>query len=221
VGIQDIFEILQTTYCERAGPGAFDEPLNAITNLAFVIAAALAGSRIKAYPTVSPWTRLLPWSLVAVAIASTVYHTLRSPITFAFDLLSLIVFILGAIFLVLRRAVVNTLQAAVIGILFLGFQIVLLILLPNDVLNGSISHLVTFLFVLLLMRLIANRYGSIISEGMPVAALYAVAIVFRTIDLTICPRLPIGTHFLWHLTGAVAGFFAIRFVLMLEMASLE
>jgi hypothetical protein len=158
---------------------------------------------------------------VAVSLASTVYHTLRSPVTFVLDVLFLTIFILGAIFLVLRRVMVKASAVVFVGAAFVVFQIVLLIILPQDLLNGSISHLFTFLFVLLLMGLIAYRFGSLIRAGVPVVALYVVAIVFRTIDLTLCPWLPIGTHFLWHITGAVAGFFTIRLVLMLEMASLE
>jgi hypothetical protein len=219
VGIQDILELLQTNYCERAGPGAFDEPLNAVSNLAFVIAAALAVSQIRAFPPVSRGAKLLPWSLVAVSLASTIYHTLRSPVTFILDLLFLILFILGAIFLVLRKVMTKASVTAVVGALFIGIQIILLIFIPNDYLNGSISHLVTFVFVLLLMGLVANRYASLLKESVLISAFYALAIVFRTIDMALCTSLPIGTHFMWHIMGATAGFFVIRFVLMLEVAS--
>jgi hypothetical protein len=36
------------------------------------------------------------------------------------------------------------------------------------------------------------------------AAIFAFALIFRTLDGAVCPFFPAGTHFLWHLLGAVA-----------------
>ena len=49
----------------------------------------------------------------------------------------------------------------------------------------------------------------------PIAAavtggLLALSLAFRTIDAAVCPRLPVGTHFLWHLLNAAMLSWMIR-----------
>jgi glucose-6-phosphate isomerase len=39
----------------------------------------------------------------------------------------------------------------------------------------------------------AGRFSLLAAAGV-----YAMALVFRTLDQEVCPALPIGTHFLWH-----------------------
>jgi hypothetical protein len=200
------------------GHGPFDEPLNAISNLAFAIAAVLAAMRIRAFPGASSGAKRLSWTLGAVAVGSTLYHTFRSPVTFVVDLLPLIAFILGALFLVLRRFMAKPSEAIVVGTVFIGLQIIVLILVPNDFLNGSTPHMLTFGFVLLLLVPIVQRYDSLVWQVVPIATLYALGFVFRTVDMALCPWLPTGTHFLWHIAGAAAGYSVVRFVSMLEVA---
>jgi hypothetical protein len=218
VNLLTLLELLQTLYCERVGHGPFDEPLNAISNLAFAIAAVLAAMRIRAFPGASSGAKQLPWTLGAVAVGSTLYHTFRSPVTFVVDLLPLIAFILGAIFLVLRRIMTRSSEVIGVGTAFIGLQIVVLFVVPNDYLNGSTPHVLTFGFILLLMVPITRRYGSLVLQVVPIATLYALGIVFRTVDMALCPWLPTGTHFLWHIAGAAAGYSIVRFVSMIEVA---
>ena len=214
-----LLEILQTTYCERSGFGPFDEPLNVISNLAFAIAAVLAARPMRAFPGISPAARLLPWSLATVALGSTIYHTYRSAVTFVVDLLFLSAFIVLSIYLVLRKLLVSTSDAALLSTAFVGLQIALLILVPNDFLNGSTPHVATLLFLLQIKALTAHRYSSIEWYVVPLVIFYALAVVFRTIDMTICPWLPAGSHFLWHISASAAGFFVVRFVTLIEVAT--
>jgi hypothetical protein len=157
--------------------------------------------------------------LGAVAVGSTLYHTFRSPVTFVVDLLPLITFILGAIFLVLRRFLAKPSEVILVSTAFIGLQIVVLIFVPNDFLNDSTPHVLTFGLILLLMVPIARRYGSLVWQVVPIATLYALGIVFRTVDMALCPWLPIGTHFLWHIAGAATGYCVVRFVSMNEVAA--
>lgn len=218
MNLLDLLELLQTPYCERVGYGPFDEPLNAISNLAFVIAAVLAAKHIRAFPDTPCGAKWLPWILGAVAVGSTLYHTLRSPVTFVVDLLPLITFVLAGIFLVLRRFMAKLSEAVVVATAFIGLQIVVLIIAPNDFLNDSTPHVLTFVFILLLMVPIARRYYSLLWQVVPIVAFYALGIVFRTIDMVLCQWLPFGTHFLWHIAGAATGYYVVRFVSLSEVA---
>jgi len=216
VNLLALLDGLQTPYCERLGPGLFAEPLNAASNLAFLLAAWLAGAYLARHPGGRRWVRALPWSLAEVGLASGLYHTLRGPLTFAFDALSLLVFITLAIVLVLRWL---RFSAAAIGLLAAGFiaaQAAALTLLPSGLLNGSQTYLVTLLFLLWLMLRVGRRRRELLRPLLPVLGLFSLAILFRTIDNTVCPWLPTGTHFLWHLCAAAAGYCVIRFVRRLE-----
>jgi len=42
------------------------------------------------------------------------------------------------------------------------------------------------------------------------AAGFCLALVFRTIDLWVCPCWPLGTHFLWHLLNGSVVYLAMR-----------
>ena len=209
-------EQLQTPYCERIGAGPLDEPLNAISNLAFAVAAILAAVHIHKRQVVGLFPRILPWSIGAVAVASTIYHTLRSPLTFVVDALSLSIFMVVAIFFVLRKITARTISAILLGTAFLSVEGVALFCVPEGFLNGSTPHVIALVFVVLLMGLISRRHESLARQVVPIAAFYAVAIVCRTIDMAICSWLPIGTHFLWHVAGAIAAFLTIRFALLIE-----
>jgi hypothetical protein len=51
----------------------------------------------------------------------------------------------------------------------------------------------------------AGRYTLLAAAGVYLAALF-----FRTIDNEVCPVLPIGTHFLWHILIGLVTYLAMR-----------
>jgi hypothetical protein len=46
------------------------------------------------------------------------------------------------------------------------------------------------------------------------AGVYLAALFFRTIDNEVCPVLPIGTHFLWHLLIGLVTYLAMRSLIL-------
>ena len=218
MSLWSFIRLVQTPYCERLRPGPFAEPLNAISNLAFIIAAVLAARRMREFTNLNLEARLLPWSLGVVAVGSAFYHTYRSPGTYILDVVPLTAFIAGSVFLVLRRVLGGTSKALGVGAAFVLLQLLILIFIPRHFLNGSAPYLVAILFIPLIMAWIARRYGSLAWKMIPVAVLFALAFVFRTIDGIVCPWLPVGTHFLWHITAAAAAYYVIRLVASIEVA---
>ena len=45
------------------------------------------------------------------------------------------------------------------------------------------------------------------------AGVFVVSLVLRTIDAAACERLPLGTHFCWHLLNGVVLYLAVRSLL--------
>ncbi len=62
-------------YCERLGPGFWAEPVNALTNAAFVLAAILMWRR---WPE-EPLCRALSLVLGVIGVGSFLFHTVALP----------------------------------------------------------------------------------------------------------------------------------------------
>jgi hypothetical protein len=218
VDLWTLIELIQTPYCERAGSGPLAEPLNAISNLAFVLAAIIVARQMRRYPRLSQGARLLPWSFGVVAMGSALYHTYRSPLTYLLDVVPLSAFILAAVYLALRKILASRAKALLFGAAFGGVQLALLALVPNRFLDGSTPYLVPLAFIAPVMVWTAHRYGRLARDLAVIGGLFALAFAFRVVDMAVCPWFPLGTHFLWHITAGAAGYALMLFVFRVEAA---
>ena len=79
---------------------------------------------------------------------------------------------------------------------------------PREVLNGSSGYLPA-LAALIGLGWLLRGHGA--GKAMLVAAgLFVVSLMFRIIDLDVCARFPIGTHFLWHVLNAAVLYIVLR-----------
>ena len=92
-------------YCERTDASFWSEPVNALSNAAFLVAAALAldlwrrGDR-KDWPALA-----LIVIVAAVGVGSFVFHTVATRAAILADVIPIAVFIYGYLLLALRRFV--------------------------------------------------------------------------------------------------------------------
>ncbi|CAD5274785.1 MULTISPECIES: ceramidase domain-containing protein [unclassified Imperialibacter] len=82
---------------------------------------------------------------------------------------------------------------------------------PHTALNISYAITGTLLFlpILLLLNKIKYRYAGIIGASI---ALFVLALVFRELDAWKENALPMGTHFLWHISTGVGAFYLAEFL---------
>lgn len=189
-------------YCERLGPYFWAEPVNAVTNASFLIAAVAALLLWRRGERDWPALTLIAVTF-AIGIGSFIFHTVATRGAALFDTVPIAIFIYGYLWLALRRFLglsAWTAPALVIAFGLLSFAEGLVV--PRGTLNGSHAYLpaLAVLFVV----------GWLTGEAGPrrllfsAAAVFAVSIFFRSIDQAVCAALPLGTHFLWHsLNGAV------------------
>lgn len=183
-------------YCERLGPDLLAEPLNAVTNLAFLLAALQAwrraGDRLDA--------RLLAALIGLIGLGSGLFHTLATPAAQWCDVLPIGVFQLSFLWLYLRH--VRGLGIAACAAWLAAFVLALIVAAPLSApLNGSLAYApalgaLTALGVSHLRRL--GDAGLLLA-----AALFLVSLTARSLDLALCERWPLGTHFVWHLLNAL------------------
>lgn len=198
-------------YCERTGPGLWAEPLNALSNLAY-FAAAWAVWRF-ARGTVGPGTRVLVSLLAAIGTGSALFHTFATPWARALDDTPILLFELSFLWLYGRQIV--GIAPASLAALLAGFLVAVHAgrQFPQ-LLNGSLMYAPAFL-VALAIGLYHYRTQPRERFTIPAAVgIFVVAVVCRTVDNAVCPAMPLGTHFLWHLLTASALYLFARGLLV-------
>ena len=195
-------------YCERTGPGLWNEPLNAVTNLAFIVAALMALRLWRARPGLTwrnGWDLLLLIALlVAIGIGSALWHTFATRWAMSADTYPILVFInVFLLAFLVRLAGLRWLGTIVFFALFHLLNRGVGGAFPRDFLNGSIFYGPTWATLLVMTALLAARKHPAARSFALATGIFTVSLVFRTIDEAVCTAVPIGTHFLWHVCNAI------------------
>lgn len=189
-------------YCERTDPGFWSEPVNALTNGGFLLAAALVWPMTRG----DTGARLLALLLGIIGIGSFLFHTFAQVWAGLADVLPILGFILIYAYLATTRFLGAPVWAGLlVAALYVPVSGVVSDLVASVVgrLNGSVSYLPVLLLIGL-YALILRRRAPETARGLAIGvAILAVSLVFRTGDDAVCGAAPLGTHFLWHLLNAV------------------
>ncbi|MGH1452007.1 MAG: hypothetical protein ACRBBV_02460 [Paracoccaceae bacterium] len=186
-------------YCERLSPGLWAEPLNAVTNLAFILVGLWMWWRSAGVPA----ARGLSVILLLIGLGSGVFHTYATQWAGLADVLPILGFILFYIYLmhrdVWRHGIMKSSAFAVGFIPFAAATTPVFTLIPG--IGSSAGYMPVPLLIALHAWLLRPAP---IARGLAVGAgLLVMSICFRALDLPLCGVLPIGTHFIWHLLNAV------------------
>lgn len=192
-------------YCERAGdPSLWGEPLNALTNLCFIVAAILAGCALHRTPNifkVDLW--LLVVFLFGIGIGSGAWHMVPTGHTVLMDVIPITLFINFYLVSALRRILgLSYPKVAFWWFVYFAVGIGAQYVLPPDTLNGTIMYIPTFATLVLLTLTVKAKDAALGSVFLKALGVWALSLTFRTVDLEICKHFPYGTHFLWHALNA-------------------
>ena len=220
-------------YCERVGPGFWAEPVNALSNAAFLVAAA--GALVlwrRAGGTDRPALALI--AVVAiVGLGSFLFHTFANKWSLLADVLPIMIFVYGYFALALRRYFhLGAIRAALLLGAFMAFNVAFVRVWKAvlgaggaDLTNGSVGYFPPALAMLafggaLVLRGSSAR-GTTAREALAAeegagralllaAVAFAVSLVFRSVDHAVCSWWPLGTHFAWHALNALVLFLLVR-----------
>lgn len=201
-------------YCERVSGGFWAEPANALTNAAFLVAAAFAVALIlrrRGRGAVGWDLWLLVVLMGCIGVGSFLWHTLAVAWAEAADVVPILLFV--SLFLaayLVRVAGLSVGWALLWLAVFELFNFGVPIVLPAGLLNGSIGYLPTWLGMLILAVYGLRRapaQGRTLLVGV---AVFTVSLALRSIDQAICPVFPLGTHFGWHLLNGLVLYLAFR-----------
>lgn len=212
-------------YCERTAVGYWNEPLNALSNLAFILAALVAIIAARKSGPQPPRVWVLIALTAAVGVGSYAFHTHANAVAELADVIPIwsfvALYVVTSIELIGGVKISNTLK---LGIFSGAAAVITLMAMPEgqphdhgpaapSLLNGSEQY-APALAALLIFAVITRRRAHPIAPWILAAtATFALALVFRTIDIALCGPLPHGTHFLWHsLNGLMMGLLLVALI---------
>lgn len=190
-------------YCERVSPAYWAEPVNAVTNAAFLIAAFVMWRRVRGQGM--PLAMLLVVVLAAIGVGSYLFHTHAQVWAAMADVLPILLYILIYIFAINRDVWhMRPLVAGILTALFIPYAaatVPLFQLVPG--LGGSAAYAPVPLLILIYAYLLRRRVPDT-ARGLAIGAVILIAsITFRALDEPICGQIPLGTHFMWHILNAI------------------
>lgn len=221
-------------YCERMAQGFWNEPVNALTNLSFFIAAFFSWRLISSLrglekaeaiqtfekekldclvaraPRNDGPAYVLIFLQLAIGTGSFLFHTLATGWAQLADVLPILLYQIA--FLLFYARHVMGLRRAYCLILLAGFFAAIygFALLPERLLNGSLSYGPALLF---LSGLALWHWRNAAKErwALPAAAgVFLLSLTLRSLDMAACAAFPLGTHFLWHVLNGVVLYLTAR-----------
>jgi hypothetical protein len=188
-------------YCERIDASFWSEPLNAVTNVVFLMAAIWVLRREE----LNNKARALAFLLGMIGIASFLFHSVATAWAGALDVLFILLFTLLYIFVATEDFLgLPRRSALVVTLGYFPFSVVVdWLTLPLSFL-GSTRIYIPILILIILYSLILYKKFPYLSRGLAMGALLLTISMFaRSVDLPLCETIPTGTHFLWHVINAI------------------
>lgn len=210
-------------YCERGlDPSFWAEPINAVTNAAFIIAALMGWLLWRSERGLTAGVpEILLTSLIAVmGVGSFLFHTYAEHWAALADTIPIGIFMVSYLAYALRRYLGWSWIA-----IFIALVLFFISLWQSSVvrcnggpcLNGSVAYFPAFAVLVIIGGYLA-AVGHAAGKYLVAAGLiFAVSLTFRTIDTLVCDETtgligpePLGTHFLWHVLNAVLLYLLVR-----------
>ncbi|MBV9968414.1 MAG: ceramidase domain-containing protein [Xanthobacteraceae bacterium] len=204
-------------YCERTDATFWSEPANAVSNAAFLIAAAAAFVHWRRSDR-GDWPALALICVVAVVgIGSFTFHTVATRGAVLADVIPIAIFIYGYLLLALRRFLrLPCIAAGAIVVAYAAAAQGLSALAPPRFLNGSVGYLPAL--VALIVVAAAAKEEDVRRTLFVVALVFAISLTLRTVDIALCPTFPLGTHFAWHILNAMVLYILLRIAMAARLS---
>jgi hypothetical protein len=205
-------------YCERTTSNYWAEPVNAISNGAFVVAAIWAAHSARNRGLSTPILWVLITMAASIGFGSFLFHTHANAWSGLADVAPIWSFVglfaltamhyiggmsVGRVLLVAGLVVMAV--AAMIWLMTVGEATPEPVSTP-DPLNGSGQYAPAVLVLVAFSIFTWWRKSTSGPWIWAATVVFVFSLAFRTIDMAVCAAFPLGTHFIWHaLNGLVIG----------------
>jgi len=212
-------------YCERAlNPDFWAEPLNALSNLAFIVAAVLiyADLRVSRVQQGKGIILCLIVLLMCVGVGSFLFHTFATAWSRFADIAPIAVFVAVYTALALNWFIglAVWLSICVSGLVV---AVTVAMFLAGSALNGSLAYAPALVSLLAVGAILHRRKHGATDWVLAAFCVFFISLILRTLDgwpaevpLGCMVRqvgeqsISIGTHALWHLLNAVMLYLLLR-----------
>lgn len=192
-------------YCERVSSDLFAEPINFLSNIAFIIAFYILLRRLKdlsfSDKALKNYSIILTYIILFIGLGSFLFHAFGNLWSAFADTLPIMIFILFYLYIAVRFYLEQTKLVSVVA---------LIIFLSLNILLGyagieEISSYLTALFAMLFISAVSLvRKELVISRGLFNASLiFIISLTSRQLDAFACNYIPFGTHLIWHILNAI------------------
>ena len=199
-------------YCERNSIETFAEPLNAISNVAFVLCGIIFFLRkgmIK-----NP----LPYSVILIGLSSFLFHYI--PISFfsTLDVFSILLFVVLYNTLLTKKILnYSYFKSALSSFILILLSFLLGILFSKTIISTSsfyLGLLSYMIYIAFLLKKVSNIKYFLIA-----IILFSISLIFRSVDIYLCDFISFGTHFVWHILNSLVIYFLILFLFLTNRSS--
>lgn len=218
-------------YCERLDSSFWAEPINALTNMAFIVASLMAfyvhqkaGLQNSAY-------RFLCFLLFCIGVGSFLFHTFANSYSELADTIPIWTFVVCYLYyanrLVFEQSYMTTLKNMAIVLCLAVFGFLMSQTNANEgqtVLNGSVQYAPALFFLLVYTYYLYHKNRQLYLYALSASLVFLVSLTFRTLDMQWCSQFSIGLHFMWHILNAIMLFlllYIIHFSLLLKSQANE
>jgi hypothetical protein len=189
-------------YCERTNEQIFNEPVNAISNIFFII-VSLSLIKILRKNQSNKIYYIQPILIFFIGIGSFLFHLKPNIITLYSDVIPIFLFSLSFIFFFNRDVInINYLNNALLFLLFFFLFLFITPKLNYEILNGSEFYFANYFFLTMYTIWLYLKKSDFFQLLLLGFIFFNLSILLRSLDNHICEYFSIGTHFLWHFLNA-------------------
>ena len=188
-------------YCERLDASFWAEPINAISNLSFIVAGLFLW-RLR-----SPCSALMAILMVLIGLGSFSFHTYANRLTGLLDVLAIALYLVAFSYLIPRRWSSSSVLIQVGSVLLLIVSIFLAHLLMSH-LKPALPWLPPGIYLgawlaLLLYALVTQHLNKPAARFLWLAVIvFPFSLLSRQLDMPLCDSIG-PTHWLWHLLNGL------------------
>jgi hypothetical protein len=203
-------------YCERLDGSFWAEPANALTNLAFLVAAVLAAVQVRRGLGRAPLDlAVLSGLLAVISVGSFLFHTLATGWAGLADTVPIGLFMLAYVVVFAHRfAGARPGLAWLAAPVFVAFAAAVGAGVAAVRFPAPGPYFAALLGLVGLTGWLATRPDPGLRRHLggfgAATGLFAVSLVLRQLDGPLCPAWPLGTHFGWHLCNAAVLYLLVR-----------
>ena len=189
-------------YCERTNNQIFNEPINAISNIFFII-VSISLLKILRKNKSDKINYIQPILIFFIGVGSFLFHLKPNIITLYSDIVPIFLFSLSFILLFNRNVInISNFNSALLLILFFTLLLFITPKLNFEILNGSEFYFANYFFLTMYTIWLYFKKSDFFQLLFLGFIFFNLSILLRSIDNHICHYFSIGTHFLWHFLNA-------------------